>query len=334
MSPSTKQRSLSANQSAELKFASPASTSLQELLGLRAASVALQRQVKRKSAAPQSGGSVSRRLGRGLDFAEVREYQPGDDVRMIDWKVTARSGKAHTKLFVEERERPVLLLVDFRANMRFGTRGMYKSMLAARLASLIGWCAVASHDRVGGFVFTDDWHTEIRPQSGRRGLMSLFRAIHSGQQRVPAADDEQFVKSLRRLRHGVHGGSTVVLLSDFQGFDDTARKTLGSSLNAMDVVAVHICDPLDYALPAPGQYPISAIGAEKASRWMLSVGSKSERQRYTDEFNARQQSLKSLFVQQRHRYVSVSTHEPILDSATKILSPHQHGSGALERGVV
>lgn len=117
----------------QLQFASPASTSLEELLNLRGAAMAMQRQVRRKSAAPQSGGSVSRRLGRGLDFAEVREYQAGDDVRMIDWKVTARSGAAHTKLFVEERERPVLLLVDFRANMRFGTRGMYKSMLAAQI---------------------------------------------------------------------------------------------------------------------------------------------------------------------------------------------------------
>lgn len=332
MSPSAKQRSFSLEQAVPLQFASPASTSLQELLGLRAASVALQRQVKRKSAAPQSGGSVSRRLGRGLDFAEVREYQPGDDVRMIDWKVTARTGKTHTKLFVEERERPVLLLVDFRANMRFGTRGMYKSMLAARLASLVGWCAVASHDRVGGFVFTDDWHTEVRPQSGRRGLMSLFRAIHTGQQRVPVASGDQFVKSLRRLRHGVHSGSTVVLLSDFQGFDETARKTLGSSLNAMDVVAVHICDPLDYALPAPGQYPISSSAAGAASRWVLSVGSKSERERYAQEFSACQQSLKSLFVQQRHRYITVSTHEPILDSASKILL--RQGQGAPEREAV
>jgi len=116
-------------QSRPLQFASPATTSVEELLNLRSAAVALQRKARKKSAAPQSGGSVSRRLGRGLDFAEVREYQPGDDVRMIDWKVTARSGTAHTKLFVEERERPVLLVVDFRASMRFGTQGMYSTKL-------------------------------------------------------------------------------------------------------------------------------------------------------------------------------------------------------------
>ena len=315
-------------QTRQLNFASPASTSLEELLSLRAPALALQRQVRRKSAAPQSGASVSRRLGRGLDFAEVREYQPGDDVRMIDWKVTARSGTAHTKLFIEERERPVLLLVDFRANMRFGTRGMYKSMLAARLASLLGWSAVAAHDRVGGFVFTDDWHDEIRPHSGRRGLMALFRAMHHGQQRVPQVDGDQFLKSLRRLRHGVHGGSTVVLLSDFHGFNDDARKMLGSSLNAMDVVAVHICDPLDYALPAPGNYPISAKHAAGARQWVLSIGSGGQRQQYQQAFNERQQSLKSLFRQHRHRYVCVSTEEPLLDSAARILS-RQNSTGVV-----
>lgn len=298
---------------------------------MRAAAVALQRQVRQKSAAPQSGGSVSRRLGRGLDFAEVREYQPGDDVRMIDWKVTARSGTAHTKLFVEERERPVLLLVDFRSNMRFGTQGMYKSMLAVRLAALLGWCAVAARDRVGGFVFADDWHSETRPQAGRRGLMSLFRAISQGQQRVPETGGDQFIKSLRRLRHSVHAGSTVVLLSDFQDFDELARKTLGSSLHSMDFLAVHICDPLDYMLPPPGRYPISALSSHANSRFVLSVQSEAQRQRYTDDFRARQQALKSLFVEQRHCYVGVSTHEPILDSVARVLS--RQSSGILDGAV-
>lgn len=290
---------------------------------LRGAAKALQRQVKRKSAAPQSGGSVSNRLGRGLDFAEVREYQPGDDVRNIDWRVTARTGKAHTKLFIEERERPVLLIVDFRSSMRFGTRGMYKSMLAVRLAALLGWCAVASQDKLGGFVFTDDWHREIRPASGRRGLMGLFGAINHGQQRVPGMGEDQFINSLSRLRHGVHAGSTVVILSDFTGFDEAARRTLGSSLSAMDGIAVHVNDPLDYCLPAPGQYPISANATNSAKRWVLSVGSQREREDYAARFAARQQSLQSLFAQQRHRYVSVCTNEPIVDSALRILIPGQ-----------
>lgn len=300
-----------------LAFTSPANTSLDELLGLRSAAVALQRKALRKSAAPLDGSSVSRRLGRGLDFAEVREYQPGDDVRMIDWKVTARSGKAHTKLFVEERERPVLLLVDCRASMRFATRGMYKSVMAARLAALLGWCAVTAHDRVGGFVFSDDWHSEIRPQSGRRGLMALFRAVHECQLRDSGTGQKQLVKTLTRLRHGAHSGSTVVLMSDFHDFDDEARKSLGSASHAMDMVAVQLNDPLDFTLPAPGTYPVSTPARQ---RLQLSIGAGSERLRYAQDFLLRQQELRQFFVQQRHAFIGASTHEPLLDVASRILS--------------
>lgn len=303
-----------------LEFDSPASTSLDELLQLRRAAQALQRKVRKKSIAPMNGGSVSRRLGRGLDFAEVREYQPGDDVRMIDWKVTARSGKAHTKLFVEERERPVLLLVDFRTAMRFATRGMYKSVLAARLAALIGWNAVNVHDRVGGFVFTDNWHQEIRPQAGRRGLMALFRAIHQSQLRTPTAEGGQLAKSLSRLRHGVHGGSTVVLLSDFQGFDDSARAALGSVLQTLDILAVHVCDPLDFTLPKPGQYPMRGSASSGGEQWLLSIESDVQRENYQQQFLERQRNLKSLFTHNNHRYIVARTDRPLLDTAAGIVS--------------
>lgn len=310
-------------------FASPVSTSLDELVQLRAAAQALQRQVRKKSAAPHSGGSVSRRLGRGLDFAEVREYQPGDDVRMIDWKVTARSGRAHTKLFVEERERPVLLVVDSRASMRFGTRGMYKSVLAARLAALLGWCAVAGHDRVGGFVFTDDWHAEIRPQAGRRGLMALFRAIDEGQKRAPNHEGNQLVSTLRRLRHGVHGGSTVVLLSDFQDFDEQARLALGGLLHSLDIVAVHICDPLEFTLPLPGQYSLRASNQAASQHYVMHVGSKDQQLRHQDRFLKRQETLRELFAHTRHYYTTAVTDAPLLESASRVVSRQSLPAGSL-----
>ncbi len=303
-----------------LDFASPASTSLDELVRLRTAAKALQRQVRQRSAAPMSGGSVSRRLGRGLDFAEVREYQPGDDVRMIDWKVTARSGKAHTKLFVEERERPVLLVVDFRAGMRFGTQGMYKSVLAARLSALLGWCAVSGHDRVGGFVFTDDWHDEIRPQTGRRGLMSLFRAIHHSQQRIPQPGGDQLARTLQRLRHGVHGGSTVVLLSDFNGFDDAAHSALGSALQSLDVMAVHICDPLDVNLPPAGRYPMISRAGQSKKRFMLSISGGSEREEYRQAFEERAESVRQLFARHGHFHTLAMTNGSLRDTASAIMA--------------
>jgi uncharacterized protein (DUF58 family) len=307
-------------------FDSPAATSLDELVQLRSAAHALQRKVRKKTAAPIMGASVSRRLGRGLDFAEVREYQPGDDVRMIDWKVTARSGRAHTKLFVEERERPVLLVVDFRASMRFGTRGMFKSALAARLAALLGWCAVGGQDRVGGFVFTDDTHSEIRPQAGRRGLMALFRAIQRTQSHQSRAGGEQLGDTLSRLRQGVHGGSTVVILSDFSGFDERSRSALGSVLQSLDVVAVQVCDPLDFTLPPPGEYAFRNNDGIEGSRVLMKVRSQRQQADYRERFEKRQLDLQTLFATNRHYFTTALTSDSLIDTTQRIVSRQSHRS--------
>lgn len=301
-------------------FDSPATTTLNELVQLRGAAQALQRKVRRKTAAPMLGASVSRRLGRGLDFAEVREYQPGDDVRMIDWKVTARSGRAHTKLFVEERERPVIFVVDFRASMRFGTRGMFKSALAARLAALLGWCAVGGQDRVGGFVFTDDAHSEIRPQAGRRGLMALFRAIQQTQSHQVIHGGQQLGDTLNRLRQGVHGGSTVVILSDFSGFDERTRGALGSLLQSLDVVAVQVCDPLDATLPPPGEYAFRNTQGNENSRLLMKVRSKRQQVDYKERFEQRQSELQALFTANRHYFTTAMTSDSLIDTTRRIVS--------------
>lgn len=221
------------------------STSVDELLSLRGEALLRLRTSRRRVRRPKSGLSASAMLGRGLDFAEVRAYQPGDDVRNMDWNVTARTGIAHTKLFVEERELPCFLMVDMRSSMWFATRGMYKSMLAARLAALLGWCAVANNDRVGGIVFSDTTHTEIRPRSGRNGMMHLIRelarasagersadvATDSAQHRVsesnPASqgqvtqsarsDSGSLDQNFARLGRLARAGGEIFVISDFAG---------------------------------------------------------------------------------------------------------------------
>lgn len=303
----------------DLVFASPASTTLDELVHLRAVAEALHRRARR-SRAPLTGAVVSRRLGRGLDFAETRIYQPGDDVRMIDWRVTARSGRAHTKLFVEERERPILLVIDCRSGMRFGTRGMYKSVLAARLAAILGWSAVAARDRVGGFVLTDDWHAEVRPRSGRRGLMALFRAVVQAQHHVPGRDRGQFGDSLARLRHVVQPGSTVIILSDFAGFDDVVQQALGGLMHSLDLQAVHISDPLECELPPAGTYPVISGVADSARRVLLGIGGRTQRERHAKRFEDHVARLASFFARGGNPPVAVSTAEPLIDAATRVLT--------------
>jgi len=307
-------------------FASPASTSLDELVQLRALAGALGRR-RIASRAPLTGAAVSRRLGRGLDFAETRVYQPGDDVRLIDWRVTARSGRAHTKLFVEERERPVLLVVDARAEMRFATRGMYKSVMAARLAAVLGWSAVAARDRVGGFVLTDDWHAEARPRSGRRGLMDLFRSIVQGQRRAPAPERGQLGDSLARLRHVAQPGSTVVVLSDFAGFDETSRTALGGLLHSLELLAVQVSDPLERTLPEPGRYELVAAEGDRIGRSTLAVGGEAQRESHAVRFAERRADVVGFFAGGGHRHIDVSTADPLRDAAARVLVRAPGGGG-------
>jgi len=301
------------------RFASPASTSLDELVSMRDQANALRRNTRKKSAAPATGPAMSRRLGRGLDFAEVREYQAGDDVRMIDWKVTARTGKTHTKLFVEERERPVMLVVDFRSHMRFGTQGMFKSVMAARLSALIGWTANNNQDRVGGFVFTDDWHTEIRPRSGRRGLMNFFRGIAQAQMHAPSGDRGQLADTLSRLRTAVHAGSTVVIFSDFIGFDEQAQLAMGNLLQRLDLLAVHIVDPIEGRLPDAGRYSLSGMHSQAGDALAIDTSSKAHTQRYLEGQIKHQQAVADFFSAHGHVYIRALTSQPLLDVAARIL---------------
>ena len=302
------------------RFASPASTSLDELVQLRSEAVAIARLARRRSVAPRSGESVSRRLGRGLDFAELREYQAGDDVRLIDWNVTARTGKPHTKLFVEERERPLYLVVDFRAAMRFGTQGSYKSVLASRLAAIVGWYAVAQQDRVGAMVFTDDWHAEIRPQGGRRGLMRMFQSVMHGQNRIPGGTGITLADTLERVAVVAHGGSAVRVFSDFADVDRRCARVLGGPLVNHDVVGVQISDPVERELPNVRLPLVShANSALPARVRRLIIGSTAERRLHAQRYAEHMSYLGDVFAKGRHRCVSVSTSADFMDNAREAL---------------
>lgn len=126
-----------------------------------------------------SGNYLSRNKGRGMEFDEVRHYQTGDDIRAIDWRVTARTGKTHTKLFREELERPVLIATDLSASMHFGSQLLFKSVQAAHLASLVAWHAKNRGDRLGGIVFNQNEHLELKPRSRKEGVLHYLHALTS-----------------------------------------------------------------------------------------------------------------------------------------------------------
>jgi uncharacterized protein (DUF58 family) len=153
----------------------------EELVALRSSGERLRPAPVQAARSALAGAHRSRFHGRGMDYRESRHYQPGDDIRNMDWRITARSGHAHVKVFDEERERPVVVLVDCGKTMFFATQGVFKSVQAARLAALIGWSAIGHGDRIGALLFTDaaeaGQHEELSPAGGRRGQMRLIRAL-------------------------------------------------------------------------------------------------------------------------------------------------------------
>ncbi len=214
--------------------------------------------------AQQSGGYLSPFKGRGMEFEESRPYSPGDDVRSLDWRVMARSGKPHTKVFRDERERMVLLWVDLRRPMFFATQGAYKSVRAAHAAAFLGWSAIQHGDRIGALIFSDDEHLELRPKRGKQALLHLFKRMADARawhvdlslpvSPPPAAALQQ---SLLRLRRVAQPGSLVFLLSDFGEMDEQARAHLTQLSRHCDLVLVSVYDPLEAELPPPGRYRVS-----------------------------------------------------------------------------
>lgn len=203
--------------------------------------------------AANSGGYVSRFKGRGMEFDETRLYQAGDDVRNIDWRVTARTGKAHTKIFREERERPVFISVDNRRAMHFATRGVFKSVLAAKLAALLAWASEHHGDRIGGQIFSENNCLELKPRNGKHGVLRFLNALVND-----ACDLNHQAFSLdhvlSRLTQHARPGSLVYIISDFRGINEASETHLAKLSQHCDVVLIFIYDVLERNLPEKGRY--------------------------------------------------------------------------------
>ena len=242
------------------KPASGAQVDLSRLLALRFPARQLDIRRRRRALAQLSGGQRSNFRGRGIEFEEVRGYQAGDDIRAIDWRVTARTGSAHTKMFHEERERPVFLVVDHRPAMDFGSRYCFKSVLAAELAALLAWSALGSNERVGALILRHDDHWEMRPRNSRRTVLALLSALAEPRppQAPTPAQETRFVDMLRSARRVARPGTSVFFISDFAGADsDEAQKEMFRLARHTEITAIHCSDPLEEHLPPAGHYAVT-----------------------------------------------------------------------------
>ena len=200
---------------------------------------------------------------RGMEFDEVRAWQPGDDPRHMHWKATARTGRPYTKLYQQESERPSVLCVDLGPRMHFATVGSFKSVLAARLAMMIAWSAVAARDRVSGLVMTSAGLALSPPLPGRRGAQQLAATLAEAfldRAAVAASSIASLAQAAPLLQRHAPSGSRLVLISDFSGADDLAAVRRLAARRPLLIVRLY--DPLDRDLPPPGRYTVQDLRGE------------------------------------------------------------------------
>jgi len=258
------------------------------------------------------GGYRSRFRSRGMEYLESRVYLPGDDIRSMDWRVTARSGRPHTKLYQEESERCMYLIVDQGASMHFGTRRAFKSVVAAEVAALLCWATVQSGDRVGALVYNGARRLQTRIRDGRSGVLPVLQALVTlgrARARTPALKKNFLGGSLLGACQSVGPGTLVVVISDFAELDADAEQALARLSRNNAVVAALVSDPLEVSPPPPGYYAVTD-GRDAA---VIDTGSADLRAAYEACFEQRRVRLNSLADRLGMTLMSLSTEaEPVL----------------------
>ncbi len=267
-----------------------------------------------------SGRHTSRMRGRGLDFEELRGYLPGDDPRTIDWKVTARTGKPHVRVYTEERDRTALLVVDQRIGMFFGTSLNLKSVTAAQIAAASAWRVTGSGDRVGAVVFDDSEIEEVRPHRSGQTVLRILHALVDKNSALradsPARSNPAMLNEvLRGVARNVSHDYLILVVSDFDGADDETTRLVTRLAYHNDVIAIPVYDPSSQELPATGRM----VASDGEVQIEIDFGKKSSRRRLLDFAGGR---LASVMAWQQKIGVPVmpmSTAEDVMDQARRLL---------------
>ncbi|MGH1431645.1 MAG: DUF58 domain-containing protein [Neptuniibacter sp.] len=249
---------------------------------------------KRERMAIREGHHLSNVRARGMEYDDVREYQPGDDIRHLDWRLMARTGEAHTKLFREERERPVFVITDLRAPMHFATQGHFKSVLAAYASAMVIWTTLSSGDRVGGQVLTPNGTNLFKPSNNRQQAMQMIASLsdsfeHNAEANSTSVDPGSLSDKLIEVEASLSSGTILYLFSDFHDADPLLEQHLMRLSQRCELKLVLISDPLESQLPTGNLYRFTGEGRE------LMVNADHNQQiRYRSEFQKRITLLEQL----------------------------------------
>lgn len=266
----------------------------------------IQYKISRISNEMISGQYTSVFKGAGIEFDEVREYIPGDDIRSIDWNVTARSGAPYIKRFAEERELTVMLLIDLSGSQRFGSVESLKSELAAEISALLAFLAIKNNDKVGLLIFTDTCEKYLPAHKGRRHVLRVIREILGYE---PSGTETKIEEALKFANKVLKQRSIIFLISDFM--DDNFEKIMGSVAHRHDLVAVRLRDPKESELPRLGL--IEFQDNETGRKVLVDTSSEHVRQMVRAEAERQDQSLTRLFLRNKVDLIDIQTDRPYLE---------------------
>lgn len=241
--------------------------------------------------------------GQGMEFKEVRAYVPGDDIRMIDWNVTARTGMPHVKLLAEERELTVMLLVDASASGRFGSVGRFKNELAAELCAVLAFSAIKNNDKVGLIVFTDDVELYVPPSKGRRHVLRVIREVLFFQ---PKGTGTDIPRALRFLDGVTTRRAVAFLVSDFMAENYEVPLRLANRRH--DVIAISVSDPREETLPDVGFAAVR--DTETRRETLIDTSDPAVRKAYEKEASERAKRRDQVFQRTRVDAIHVRTDRP------------------------
>lgn len=280
---------------------------LDELIEQRQYVAYLKALTSRLAVSNQAGDVKSAFKGRGIELEEIRSYTFGDDIRDIDWRVTARKDTPFTKLYAEEKDREIYVLLDLSPYMVFGTRKELKSVAAAKVASLLGWLALGNKDRFGCIIFDGQNNYVFKPRNNQANLIAIFKKIAQVTQEILRKKDEvpndDFAKSIMLLQKTIKSQATVFVISDFIHFDDSLKKAIAGMARKTKVYMINVFDVLEENPPKAGEY----MAADYGQRLVFDSNSKQFQKAYKAYFALKRHEVKEFAARFGCRYLEVRT---------------------------
>ena len=281
---------------------------VQELLKYRLKAKKLKIFANQRVNSINAGGNLSKSKGKGMDFDEVRQYQPGDDIRLMHWGLTARLGKPFTKVYHEERERSLYFVIDQSSTMKFGTRECFKSVKAANILALMGFGAIGSQEKVGGVIFDENGYSYYRATHGKSSLLKMFNILSSDQKSYQFKTRGNLAESLKLLYSKIKSSSVVIVVSDFSNFTSEASQYLKLLSKKSQTVNLFCYDPIEKELPSMGVCNFSNDSE------ILAIDTSNSKQlnSYHNVYDTRFSAIQDFSKQYRMGFIAIATHDDLV----------------------